>query len=454
MGEPMMAIHNTTRRTLLKTTTAVAGAALAAPYVKTAHSAGTLKLGMWDHWVPGANDVLVKMCQDWGAANNVEVTLDFITTIGEKLQLTAVAESRARTGHDIYSLPTWYVTVVKDSLEPLDDLVAELAEQYGPYNDTANYLFQHDGEWKTLVAPTGSHTYPMVSRLDLFKDVAGIDLKALFPAGPRDQAMIDAEWTYPKFLEAASKLFAAGHPFGASIGPNTDSQDWLGPLFLSFGSQMVDADGNITVDSDETRAALEYMKQLTAVMSPDVYAWDDAGNNRWIISGEGSCIQNPPSAWAVAVRDQPEVAKELWHHDTPSGPAGRFCGSLPYGWGIWNFSQNVSAAKDLLRHLSQKEQTEQLVDASHGYDLPLRPSFLDFGVWEKEEPPAGTLFNYPSRGDEQIVVAGFPAPPAIATQIYNEGLIPNMVARVTQTGESVDDAIFWASEELEGYMRG
>lgn len=449
-----MMLRRSSRRTFIKASTATAGVALAAPYVKTAHSAGKLALGLWDHWVPGANDVLAKMCQDWGAANNVEVTLDFITSIGFKNIVTAAAEARARTGHDIFALPTWQVTVHKDSLEPVDDLVAELAKQYGPYNDTAAYLCQHDGSWKAIVAPTGSHTYPMVSRLDLFKEHAGIDLMELFPAGARDQAKVDAEWTYEKFLEAAQKLHAAGHPFGNPIGPTSDSQDWLGPLFLSFGSEMVNANGDITVDSDATRAALEYLKQLTAAMPPDVYAWDDAGNNRWIVSGNGSCIQNPPSAWAVAVRDQPDVAKQLWHHDTPSGPAGRFRGSLPYLWGIWNFSQNVSAAKDLLMHLSQREQTEELVKASHGYDLPLRPSFLDFAVWTEEEPPAGTLYNYPSRGNEQIIVAGYPAPPAVAAQIYNEGLIPNMVARVTQAGESVDDAIAWASEELEGYLRG
>ena len=443
-----------TRRRFLKTTALATGATLAAPYIKSARSAGTLSLGMWDHWVPGANDVLAKMCQDWGAANNVEVTLDFITSIGFKNIVTAAAEARARTGHDIFALPTWQVTVHKDSLEPVDELVAELAKQYGPYNDTAAYLCQHDGSWKAIVAPTGSHTYPMVSRLDYWKDIAGIDLLSLFPAGERDQAKIDAEWTYDNFLAGAKKLHEAGHSFGNPIGPTSDSQDWLGPLFLSFGSEMVNANGDVTVDSDATRAALEFMKELTAAMPPDVYAWDDAGNNRWIVSGTGSCIQNPPSAWAVAVRDQPDVAKQLWHHDTPSGPAGRFRGTLPYLWGIWNFSQNVPAAKDLLMHLSQKEQTEQLVRASHGYDLPLRPSFLEFPVWTEEEPPAGTLYNYPSRGDEQIIVAGYPAPPAVATQIYNEGLIPNMVARVTQTGESPDDAIAWASEELEGYLRG
>ena len=37
--------------------------------------------------------------------------------------------------------------------------------------------------------------------------------------------------------------------------------------------------------------------------------------NRWIISGEGSVISNPASAWAVAKRDNPEISKKLWHHE-------------------------------------------------------------------------------------------------------------------------------------------
>ena len=124
-----------------------------------------------------------------------------------------------------------------------------------------------------------------------------------------------------------------------------------------------------------------------------------------------------------------------------------------YLWGIWNFSQNIPAAKDLLVHLSQKEQVDQLVEASRGYDLPLRPSFLDNPVWANEGPPQGTEYNYPSRGNEQIIVAGYPAPAAVAAQIYSEAVIPNMVARVAQTGESPDDAIAWAAEELEGFLR-
>ena len=143
------------------------------------------------------------------------------------------------------------------------------------------------------MAPTGSQTFPMVSRLDYWKQYAGVDLKELFPAGPRDQAKIDQEWTYEKFLGYAKKLHAAGHEFGNPIGQTNDSQVWLGPLFLAFGSQPISADGNITIDSDETRAAIEYMQQLAPNMPQDVYAWDDAGNNRWIISGRGSCDPEP-----------------------------------------------------------------------------------------------------------------------------------------------------------------
>ena len=33
---------------------------------------------------------------------------------------------------------------------------------------------------------------------------------------------------------------------------------------------------------------------------------------------------NPPSAWAVAVRDAPKVAEQLWTFPSPKGPKGRF----------------------------------------------------------------------------------------------------------------------------------
>ena len=443
-----------TRRKFLKTTALAAGALTVGPYVKTSHSAGKLKAMLWDHWIPGANDVSKKIIMDWGKKNSVDVTVDYVTSVGFKQLTTIAAEARAKTGHDVVDLPTVETAKYPEVLEPLDDVVNSLLSEYGGMMPDAEYLGKIDGVWRSCPGPIGCHTYPMVSRLDLWKKHAGIDLKKMFPDNPNRDAALIKTWTYDSFLEGAKKLHAVGHPFGNQIGPTSDAQDWTGPLFRAFGSTPMDAKGNVTFDSDGTRAALEYMKKLTAVMPPDVYAWDDASNNRFLISGKGSAIQNPPSAWRVCVRDQPETAKHVWHHDTPAGPEGLFRGSLSRMWGLWNFSKNKSAGKDLIHHMQKKEQQDQLIAAGQGFDIPLIRAFNKHPVWKNAKPPVGGLYNYPIQGDEFQMMCGYPAPIGIASQIYAQALIPNTIARVCKAGKSIDSAIKWAVSELEAYKLG
>jgi hypothetical protein len=237
------------------------------------------------------------------------------------------------------------------------------------------------------------------------------------------------------------------------MGQTADSVDWVGALFKSYGVVMVDAKDNIRINSDETRAALEYLRKLMAVNPPEVYAWDDAGNNRWLISGRGSGIMNPPSAWAVAKRDNPKVAGDCWTHPMPKGPKGRFVGELPQFYGVWSFSKNKSAAKDLLFHISQKPAAAKLVAASYGYDLPSFRTMYDLDTWKTVEPPLGTVYGYPPRADEQTSIAGGPARPEVGVQIYNQAINTVMVAKFTQGGEKLDEVIKWAENELESTLR-
>ena len=151
-------------------------------------------------------------------------------------------------------------------------------------------------------------------------------------------------------------------------------------------------------------------RSSSAVNPPEVYAWDDAGNNRWLISGKGAGIMNPPSAWAVAKRDNPSVAADCWTHPMPKGPKGRFVGQLPFFYGLWNFSKNKSAAKDLLLFLSQKPAVARFVAASSGYDLPAFKTMYDIDIWNTVGPPVGTVYGYLlPRGDEETSIAGAPA---------------------------------------------
>src|SRR5260370_23746570 len=119
------------------------------------------------------------------------------------------------------------------------------------------------------------------------------------------------------------------------------------------GAAMGDKDGNITVKSDATRQVLEWFKKLVPLMPKDAFAWDDASNNKYLISGEGPLIFNPPSAWAVAVRDVPKVGELLSTFPTPKGPTGRFAAAVPFFCGSLDFSLHKSTAHSLLTLLLQ-----------------------------------------------------------------------------------------------------
>jgi ABC-type glycerol-3-phosphate transport system substrate-binding protein len=106
--------------------------------------------------------------------------------------------------------------------------------------------------------------------------------------------------------------------------------------------------------------------------------------NKWLISGQGALIMNPPGAWAVAVRDAPGVAEQLWTFHSPKGPKGRFDPCNFGFWGIWNFFPNSAAAKSLLAHLSTRSSVEKLVAGSRGGDIPPFEKLRDFRTWQDE----------------------------------------------------------------------
>ena len=439
-----------TRRGVLAT----AGAAtLAAPFVRGAFAAGQLKVGFWDHWVPGANDVLTKLCNAWAAKEKVDLAIDFITSNGDKLLITIAGEREARSGHDILAISNWNVRDKADALEPVDDVVKALVATNGAPPHVAEMLGKEDGHWVAVPTCVGSQSKPPCGRIDLLKQHAGLDVQKMYPAGGApDKELVD-HWTWDAFLDAAEKCAKAGYPFGMPLGTTSDSYDWVSARLRAGGATLVDAQGNIAVKSDATRQVLQWFQKLVPNLPADVFAWDDAGNNKWLIAGKGALIMNPPSAWAVAVRDAPPIGEQLWTFPSPKGPQGRFDPFIGYFWGVWQFSQNKAAAKSLLTYLLQPEAIGQLVAASKGYDIPPYEKMHDFPTWAEVGPPKGTIYNYPPRGDVQLSLASEPAPPKIAQQISTQATAVKMVAQCTQGGMSIDKAMDWAANELEGFMR-
>jgi ABC-type glycerol-3-phosphate transport system substrate-binding protein len=438
------------RRQFVTATALTSAALITAPYVRSAYAAGRLTMGFWDHWVPGANQASTDLVNEWAAKEKVEVSIDYITSQGNKNLVTIAAESAAKSGHDIMAMPTWWSHAQSDLLEPVNDIMEPLVKQNGEVNDTVKYLGQLDGKWLGVPACVGSQIKGPCSRIDLMKKFANIDVQEMYPAGAPPKA---DNWTTDVFLKAAEACHKGGYPFGIGLGETSDNVDSAGAFFLAFGAQLVNAKGDLSVKTDEVRQVLEFYKKLIAFLPPDVAAWDDASNNKWLIAGKGALIMNPPSAWAVAKRDAPQVAEQLWTHGFPVGPKGRYAPFLPYFWNIWSFSKNKEAAKSLLVYLSKPESIEKMVIASGGYDLPAYSKLTTLKIWEEQGPPKGTIFHYPNPYNHQTLsIAASPAPPKIAQQIYTQAVQTKMCLKYAQGGK-MEEVLAWAEGECEGYMR-
>src|SRR5262245_14089638 len=283
-GDDAMKRKVLTRRRFVAASVAASATMMAAPFVRTAHAAGKLSVGFWDHWVPGANDTSRALVEEWAEKEKVDVQIDYITSMGEKLRLTIAAESQARSGHDVLQTASWWPHAYANHLEPVDDLVDELVKLNGAIDDSVIYLGRAQQRWVAVPATTGSQIKGPCSRIDLMKQHAGIDVQAMYPVGAPPKA---ESWTFDTFLNAAQACHKAGYPFGIGLGSTADSVDTAGAIFRSFGAALVDANENITVKTDAVRQALDYYKRLAQFFPPDAPSWDDASNNKWLVARRG-----------------------------------------------------------------------------------------------------------------------------------------------------------------------
>ena len=438
-----------TRRRVLKI--AAAASALPLVHLRTAGAAGKISIAFWDHWVPKANDALRAQVMAWAEQNKVEATVDFITSVGGKLMLTGAAQAQAKKGHDLITFRDWEVQNHAEVLEPVDDLVKQISAHAGEVNEVSTYLGKFKGSWRAVPTTVGSNYKGPCARISVLKQHAGIDVRAMYPAEPRQTKEAD-DWTWDAHLKAAEACHKVGMPFAIGLGTTVDSVDTAGSLFRAFGAELVNAKGDITVDSDAMREVLEHASRLVRVLPPEAPSYDDASNNKAFVAGKTALIWNPPSAWAVAKRDAMAIAEDSWSFPAPRGPKGRFTPAGPWFWGIWSFSVNKSAARDLIAHLMERSPSEARVVASEGFDVPPYRNMLDFPIWGEIGPPKGTLYSYPARTfhDAVSVIAGAPAPPEIGVQIYSRGVMPSMMARL-RTGQTIPQVIAWAKHELEGF---
>ena len=122
------------------------------------------------------------------------------------------------------------------------------------------------------------------------------------------------KWTWDFFLEAAEKCFKAGHPFGLPTRPHRRlgrlDRPGLSQPRRRAGRQGRQHHRQVRRDQAGARVVQEAGAVLDARTMPSPGM--TRRNNKSLISGQAALIFNPPSAWAVAVRDAPKVAEQCW----------------------------------------------------------------------------------------------------------------------------------------------
>ena len=336
----------TTRRTVLRTA-ALVTTALAVPFVRGAHAAGKLAVGFWDHWVPGANAPLEKLCQEWGEKEKIDIKVDFITSNGDKDLLTAAAEAQSRSGHDILGMLAWYAPGYADSLEPVDDVMAA-ADPAARRGQRRRRIPRQAGRALGRGADRGRQHGLAALRADR-PDEGVLRARRHQDVSGRRAARQGADG----FLELG--LFHAGGGEmlqGRLCVRDADElvqrRDADGPARCSTASARSWSTPRATSPPTATRSRPRWngRKRRCRSFPPSVFAWDDSSNNKALISGQSALIFNAPSAWAVAKRDAPKVAEQLWTFPPPKGPKGRHLSGRYRYWGIWKFSAEQGGGEE------------------------------------------------------------------------------------------------------------
>jgi multiple sugar transport system substrate-binding protein len=387
-------------------------------------------------YIPSSDSELKKQAASFSKEKGMGTNIESIAHL--QLPAKVASQVHAKSGHDIVALGPGAAELYRDLLSDVSDLAEELGKAHGGWYDFAKDMSIVNGKWKTL--PWFYFAYPLVVRSDLMEGVGESKIE-----------------TYDDLLRAGKKLKAGGHPVGIALGHCLDAQISCNCVLGAFGGRYVSEDSKtIVIDSAETARALEYMKKLfEEAMEPEVLSWDDAGNNRHILSGKGSITINSTAIYCLAkdkkmMQDNKPLAELLDHHVPPRGPAG-YCSFAPAAClGVWNFAKNIPGAKEFLRYHFSRQNFNNWITAGEGYNMPMLKEFEKNPVWDSDRK-----YKFAKEYGQTMHIGGWPGKPTMYSNIVaNLYIIPDMFAGVATGRKRVPEAIKWAEKEIKQVYAG
>ncbi len=433
-----------TRRNFMASTASVVAATAIGPsaYAATPGSlkfvpekGAKLRVLRWKRFVQGDEDMWIANTKKFTELTGVEVRID--NEGWEDVRPKAAVAANIGSGPDIiigwFDDPHQY----PDKLIDLTDIATSLGNRYGGWYDVCQKYGTRNGKWIAL--PLGVVGNAIVYRESHVK-AAGFD------GIPKDTA---------GFLKLCQGLKANGTPAGFALGKAVgDGNNWAHWLLWSHGGKLVDAKGNIVINSPETIAALEYSKQLYETFVQGTLSWQDPSNNKAFLDGQISLTANGISVY-YAAKNSPdpklqEVARDIQHAHFPIGPVGRSTELMQITqMMLFKHTKFPNAAKAYLQFMMEPEQYNPWMKNAIGYVSQPLKAYEANPIWT--EDPKHTVY----RDAAKIMIDHGHAGPlgAASAAALADYIVLDMVAEAASGNRTPKEAAERAAKRAERYYK-
>ena len=346
---------------------AIKAADVAEPALKIEPGA-KLKMLRPVRFVKPDEDLFRANAQRFTAKTGVEVSVDFVGWEDINQQTAVTANSGA--GPDVIIGFSDAPHIYADKLIELTDVADYLGKRYGGWMALAQRYGKRPRSESWIALPFGTTSGPLIYRKSAIQ-AAGFDKV------PEDHG---------GFLDLCQKLQKAGKPagwaLGNAVGDGNSFADWL---LWSHGAALTDEAGALTINSRETIAALNYVKQLYPTMISGVASWNDVSNNRAYSAGDISMTSNGVSLY-FSLKNDPAtaaVAADSEHQLMPLGVAKTApMAGLTMNAMVFKHSQYPNASKAFLQFMLEREQYDPWLNANSGYWAHPLAAYADSDVWK------------------------------------------------------------------------
>lgn len=429
------------RRTMLKTTTA-AGAALAlGGGLSTATQAAQEFSGSLTVWgvvsfTEEGDDLLGQQMRDWGEENGVEV--EYVALPGSDYATKLAAAVEAGSTPDIVmmiaNLAIFYGN--QDRLVDVTDVYDELNQLGGGFWESLSPHVMIGDAYISI--PMDAEVGVMYTRLDLVEEATGNRT----PPTSLDE-----------LEEVAGQVLDPPRQFGIglTLGRFPDTTGQVTQIIVADGGSLVDESGAPAIDSEGALNAITRIKRWwdNGLIPPDAPNWDDSGNNTSYQSYQSAFVFNPASILGYLQANDEELMGDTAQAKFPEGTVGSFPASGTWSWSIFNTSENVDAAKALLKHIMQPDNVQAVYELVGGRWYPCykdlqnnpywadNPFFADFpSILETARPSW-----YPAEGSADLITK--------LSAVDQKFVIADMIQAVVLNGVDPAQALADAQTAME-----